>query len=211
MKKKILSMFLVGLFLLTSISSISLGETTSQTSFENENSNNENYFGHAIMTIGDIPTAQASLFVFPNTQYPAGQWKAKLEVSFGLPHPNCKVTGVWSAVAMAGDFEFYNIVEEIDYTNENIPQDIDQAYYVNIPKGKYTCAVACNFLYDIYQWDENSQEWIHWDTFTRSDEEINSNVIFPRGRIINSIFLYFLQQHPNMFPILQLLLHRLGL
>lgn len=36
-------------------------------------------------------------------------------------------------------------------------------------------------------------------------------VNMPRARTINSPFLQFLQNHPNMFPILQLLLQRIGL
>jgi len=36
-------------------------------------------------------------------------------------------------------------------------------------------------------------------------------VIMPRNRAINTPFLHFLQNHPNMFPILRLLLQRLGL
>ena len=37
------------------------------------------------------------------------------------------------------------------------------------------------------------------------------SVTMPRTRAITSPFLNFLQQHPNLFPILQILLQRLGL
>ncbi|GAG79513.1 unnamed protein product, partial [marine sediment metagenome] len=49
---------------------------------------------------------------------------------------------------------------------------------------------------DVY--DEESG----WGTLT---------VTMPRNKAINTPFLNFLQSHPNMFPLLQLLIQRLGL
>ena len=49
------------------------------------------------------------------------------------------------------------------------------------------------------------------DEFGLVGPEATYTVTMPRNRVINSPFLNFLHIHPNLFPILQLLLQRLGL
>ena len=49
------------------------------------------------------------------------------------------------------------------------------------------------------------------DTYGGESDWEALTVTMPRNRAINSRFLNFLQNHPNLFPILQMLLQRLGL
>ena len=65
-----------------------------------------------------------------------------------------------------------------------------------------------------HKWDEQGTYTIEAkakDTYGVESDWATLEVTMPRNRAITSPFLNFLQNHPNLFPILRLLLQRLGL
>ena len=70
------------------------------------------------------------------------------------------------------------------------------------------------FLYVNYTADDNADNdrmQDRYDDYFYSEWSDRVSVVMPRNKAINTPLLNFLQQHPNMFPLLQLLIQRLGL
>ena len=108
---------------------------------------------------------------------------------------------------------------EYEYTFKALDPDRDDLYYyIEWDDG------------DIEEWDgphasgaevKLSHTWSEGGTYTirakvKDDYDMESDwgeltVTMPRNRAINRPFLNFLESHPNLFPILRLLLQRLGL
>ncbi|MCK4365273.1 MAG: PQQ-binding-like beta-propeller repeat protein, partial [Thermoplasmatales archaeon] len=106
------------------------------------------------------------------------------------------------------------------YTFTSTDPDGDQvSYYIKWDDGSITDWTAFQAsgppgYSESHKWDEQGTYTIEAkakDTYGVESDWATLEVTMPRNRAINTPFLNFLQNRPHMFPILQLLLQRLGL
>ncbi|MCK5636652.1 MAG: PKD domain-containing protein, partial [Thermoplasmatales archaeon] len=106
------------------------------------------------------------------------------------------------------------------YTFTSTDPDGDQvSYYIKWDDGSITDWTAFQAsgppgYSESHKWDEQGTYTIEAkakDTYGVESDWATLEVTMPRNRAITSPFLNFLQNHPNLFPILRLLLQRLGL
>ncbi len=108
---------------------------------------------------------------------------------------------------------------EYEYSFKSIDPDDDDVYY-EILWGDGTFEewigphISGEEIIVSHTWDEQGTYFIRArakDTYDAIGGWGELEVTMPRNRAITSPFLNFLQQHPNLFPLLRLLLQRLGL
>ncbi|MCK4365895.1 MAG: Zn-dependent exopeptidase M28, partial [Thermoplasmatales archaeon] len=111
-----------------------------------------------------------------------------------------------------GVFYTYNITSTDSDGN-------DVSYYIKWGDGSVTDWTAFQAsgppgYSESYTWDEQGTYTIEAkakDIYGAESDWGTLSVTMPRNRAITSPFLNFLQNHPNLFPILRLLMQRLGL
>jgi len=211
MKKKILILGIVGILLLTGVSGISTGKNLSKVSNENEiEVLNSHDLGKIRLHIGPPFDATVFLFIDSGAVVPSGEYKTTLEINFLPPPQERQIKGTWMAKVTALNEIFLNYVEiPFEYTDDNIPDNINEEFIFNIGKGYGAVTIEGSFIYSVNKWNEETGQWEFEDgAFYDSDIKVALDVTFPRVKTFNNTFVNFLQQHPNMFPILQ---HLLGI
>ena len=108
---------------------------------------------------------------------------------------------------LGGSFLNWQLVSEPEWGVWEIEPDSGH----DLPDGETVTVTAC-----VTAPDEPEEEFTGTIKICNSDNpddccEINVYLKTPRDRAMNTPFFNFLQNHPNMFPILRLLLLRLGL
>ena len=164
--------------------------------------------GTAQIRIGG-PSCSATLNLEDGAVVSSGQWKARLIVSYNLPYYNGKIEGEWFAYALFAGREFFRYQSiPYEYTNDTIPETIDEEFEIFIPITiKASATIHCGFGYNLYYWDEDAEEWIFDDSYNCEDKETAEDITVPYNRPV----LDFLEGNPNMFLFLKLLIHMLRL
>lgn len=97
------------------------------------------------------------------------------------------------------------------------PNSYDLSYYIDWDDGDitdWTAYLPSGFpYYEYHMWDSKGTYIIKAkakDIYGTESDWGTQTVTMPRNRAVSSPFLNFLQTHPNMFPLLQRLIHMLG-
>jgi len=210
MKKKIVVTFLVGIFLLTSITSLSIAETkTKLTEGICDNQLNTQTLGKCEMVIGRLPFKVLSQ-LFITTPTSPGDFKAEYTVEFRSLESYERIEGYWFvSIFVSGNpkIVFFNTYQvPFDYSGDNKPDDVYEQITKYIPKGTRMMWVQCgvNFAYYLggeFQEFRGAEDTKSWDGYFPKTH-------FLKNPIFSHILLGILEKHPHMFPILR---HLLGL
>ena len=202
MKKKILALCIVGMFLITCIPSISLGKTISTEPKENINTDIFVPLVYTQMIINSNPLNPIINEPFDEGDiFNKGNYQTTLDIFFHCP-PFHKIVGeVWAEAWIVNE-QFYLYHDYLDFTNDNIPDNIylTPTKYID---GMGAVVLRAGYDYKVYRRYSDSDPWEEVGDYDKEKEEIVQTVWFPRDKsYINAPFLQFLEQYPILYQLL---------
>lgn len=208
LKRKILAIFFSGLFLLTSIISVTAySKEVTNTVTKEENKDELSYT--PLLADAEIMISHSTVLalatIYLSGFQPAGDYRCEYSVDFYPADSFERLVGEWHVEIFAGDITFFKDVGNFDYTGNNEPDDISKESIRYIPKGYRMITAHCWVSYDIYIGGEYhhhmyDEGFMQWEIFFPREHSISNN------KFTNNLYLRFIENHPNLFPIfLQLL------
>jgi len=181
MKKKILAICVVGMFLvtgLTSVTALSVEEKVNDTSEENDNNNARDLVEANIIV--DHLNSRVYAWIHQPVKTSKGDYRGWYTVDFHDIPSGYRCVGAWHVEAHAGNIKFFDESRPFDYTCGNTPKDIvaedtEVIKYVSSDFLGINVLVQCSvdtttyYLDDPDPWsykhDEKNEE--QWTTFTK--------------------------------------------
>ena len=178
MKKKILVIFLVGMFLQVGILSMSSARTISIESKENINQANLVYTQMLINSNPPKPIINHPFY--DGAWFVKGDYQTTLDIGFHCPPFHRIVGEVWADVWIVSA-QFYSYHKYIDFTYDNIPDDIHQVY-IEYLEGIGVVILRAGYDYKVYERYSPEDPWVEVGHYYDEKEVIANNIVFPKGK-----------------------------